>query len=300
MNVLNMVLLLGLLFSLSFGTLKADACLRFGSVPSEKLSTIEVEYQKWKEWIEKSSHLCVNVILSHSYEDVIKKLQNNELDVARLGPFSYVLAKQQADVEPVVVGVKKNGQSYYKSYLVSTPEVSETLGVTSRLVGEKGMKAFAEKLEPHKKKWVFTFTDVGSTSGYAVPFYYMLLSDIKPEEWFKKVAFVGSHDAAEMVVAHNIIPLAGTADKSYNKLIKKGVITPESNRVLWESDPIPDSPIVIKKTLPASIKKTLVSALLKMPTEYVPPYGNVVGYEQVDEAKYDIIEELYAFMNALK
>lgn len=300
MRVFKTMFLSALVLSMFFDAIKAENCLRFGVVPSEKLSTIENEYATWKAWVENNSDLCVDVLLSHSYEDTIKKLQNNELDIARLGPFSYVLAKQQADIEPVVVGVKKNGQSYYKSFLVGTPEISKTLNISTRLVGAKGMKTFAKKLEPYKNKWVFTFTDTGSTSGYAVPYYYMILADIEPEKWFKKIAFVGSHDAAELVVANNIIPLAGTADKSYHKLIRSGVITPESNRVLWESDPIPESPIVIKKTLPQSIKNMLITALLSMPESHVPSYGNVVGYEQVDAQKYDIIEELYAFMNALK
>lgn len=299
-SVVKMMLFLVLCVSISFTNLKAEDCLKFGAVPSEKLSAIEAEYHKWKEWIEKSSGLCVKIMLSPSYEDTINKLQNNELDIARLGPFAYILAKQQTDIEPIVVGIKKNGQSFYKSYLVGTPEVSNTLGIRSRLSGEKGMKQFAARLEPYKKKWVFTFTDTGSTSGYAVPNYYMLLAGIQPEEWFKKIAFVGSHDAAELVVANNIIPLAGTADKSYNKLIRSGAITAQSNKILWESDPIPDSPIVIKKSLSEKTKKALLFSLLNMPKEYVPSYGNIVGYEEVDEKKYHIIEELYAFMNALK
>jgi phosphonate transport system substrate-binding protein len=61
----------------------------------------------------------VKPFVATDYNGVIEALRSKKLDVAYLGPFSYVLANQVADVEAFAVAeTKKTGQSSYKSVIM--------------------------------------------------------------------------------------------------------------------------------------------------------------------------------------
>jgi phosphonate transport system substrate-binding protein len=273
-----------------------ERCLRYGVIPYSNISDIEKSYIKWQEYLSQKIKRCIEISFESSYGNVINKFSQNELDMAFVGPFSYVLIKQIIDVEPIVTGVTSDGFATYRSYLVVTPKVQKMLNIHKRLQGKSGMKILKQKLSLYKKKWMIAFTDEGSTSGYAIPSYYMKKVGIDFKEYFKKITFVGSHDAAQLVVYNDIIPMAFSAQMLYEKLLKNNKITKEQNRVIWQSDKIPKSPIIIRSSISNELKSTIKQALLDIPKEDIPKIAKEIKYVATNEKNYKIIEDVNKYL----
>ncbi len=273
-----------------------EGCLRYGIIPYTDVNRISQGYKEWESYLEKKINRCIDIKIENTYEGIIESFVHDKIDFAFVGPFSYILTKKMVAVEPIVIGLTSDKLATYRSLLVSTPQVAKELGIKSPLKGEKGMYKLKEKLLKHKKAWMLSFTDESSTSGYAVPNYYMKKTGLDPDDYFKKITFVGTHDAAQLVVAHNIIPMAFSAQMLYNQLLKDKLITKQSNIVLWESDDIPKAPIIIKKDIPEKLRKDIQKALLQLPEEKFPKFGKTVGYAKTNEAQYKIIEQINEYL----
>ena len=296
-NKIFLIFIASIFFS-SFSYGDTTKCLRYGVVPYVSVKLIQKSYVKWKEYLEQEIGECIDISYETTYGSIIKKFSKDQLDMAFVGAFSYVLAKKVSDVEPIVSGVTRSGYATYKSYMVTTPKVASQLAINTRLSGEEGMEVLKQKLQRYKKKWMVAFTDESSTSGYAVPNYYMKRISLNPSEYFKKITLVGTHDVAQLVVKNNIIPIAFGAEVFYENLLDKGDITLNTNKVIWESDAIPRAPIILKKELAKTdLKQRLQKTLVNMPKEFMPSsIGREIGYKITDEKNYKIIENIHEYL----
>lgn len=296
-NKIFLIFISSIFFS-SFSYGDTTKCLRYGVIPYVSVELIQKSYVKWKEYLEQEIGECIDISYESTYGSIIEKFSKDQLDMAFVGAFSYVLAKKVSDVEPIVSGVTRSGYATYKSYMVTTPKVASQLAINTRLSGEEGMEVLKQKLQRYKKKWMVAFTDESSTSGYAVPNYYMKRISLNPSEYFKKITLVGTHDAAQLVVKNNIIPIAFGAEVFYKNLLDKGDITLNTNKVIWESDAIPRAPIILKKELAKTdLKQRLQKALVNMPKEFMPSSrGREIGYKITDEKSYKIIENIHEYL----
>lgn len=285
-----------LLFLFSTFLWANEKCLQYGIIPYTNIKNIQQSYKPWKNYLEAKLNRCIDINIESDYNGIINSFAKNELDFAFVGPFSYILTKKQAAVEPIVINITSDGLATYRSLLIANDEVARTLKITIPLKGLAGMRILKRKLLKHKKKWMISFTDESSTSGYAVPNYYMKKTELDPDKYFKKTIFVGTHDAAQLVVAHNIIPMAFSAQMFYFDLLKNKKITKKTNIVIWESDDIPKSPIIVKKELPAELKKDLQDLLISIPKENFPKFGKTAGYTKTDENQYKIIEDINEYL----
>lgn len=271
-------------------------CLRYGVIPYVNNADIEKSYLDWKKYLESKLNRCIDIKLESSYGDIISSFSRQKLDFAFVGPFSYVLTKKSANVEPIVKAKTKDGGVVYRSLMVSSPKVAKELEIKEPLRGLEGMKILKEKLEKHKKEWIVAFTDESSTSGYAVPVYYMKKVFMPPFEYFKKVIFIGNHEAAQMVVKDKVVDISFSAEMFYRKMLEKNLINQEQNRLIWISEDIPKSPIIVNKNLQSSLKQDLQNALVTMPDEFIPKLNKEIGYVSTDEKEYKIIEEIYEYI----
>lgn len=269
-----------------------DKCLIMGLIPAEDPKAMLEQYTPMKDWMEKDMGTCIQIFTATDYTGVIEAMRAKKVDFAWFGPFSYVLANERANADAFAVGMDQKGNTTYRSYLVATPEAAEKIGVSNPMEGESGMRSLAEKLGNHKKQFTFAFTETASTSGYAVPRYYMMKAGIDPDKAFKKVGYVGTHDAAELVVKNKIIDIVADNDVTYPKLMEAGKISPETNVVIWKSDPLPGSPMAYRKDLPENIKEALKKSIARVPQNVVAGYGKIAGYRIVNDGDYNLVKEV--------
>jgi len=276
-----------------------DECLVMGLIPAEDPKAMVEQYTPMKNWMEKDMGMCIRIFTATDYTGVIEAMKAKKVDFAWFGPFSYVLAHERAGAEAFAVGMDAKGSTTYRSYLVATPEAAQKLGITNPLEGEAGMKILAEKLNNHKKSFTFSFTETASTSGFAVPRYYMMKAGIDPEKVFSKVGYTGTHDAAELVVKNKIIDIVADNDVTYPKMVESGKISPNTNIIIWRSDPLPGSPMALRSDLPESIKNKLKNSITRVPKDVVTGYGKITGYKIVSDKDYTLIKEVKKAIDSL-
>lgn len=251
--------------------------LRIALLPNEAPDKEINKHATMSQHLEKILGMKVKVQVGIDYTAVIEALRNDHVDVAYLGPFSYVLADiaTKGNVEPLVVGVrKKTGKSAYNSVIIARTDS-----------GIKDAKGFG-------KKHTLSFSDPASTSGFLVPSYRFAQLGIDPQKDFKQVIFAGGHVASLMAVNSGKVDGAGTNLPSLEKAITDGVVKKENIKVVWTSPDIPGSPLTVRKDLSWEIKYKLLKAFMGIPEGVVSYEGKMAAYEPAWDGQYDIIREI--------
>ncbi len=276
-----------------------DRCLVFGLLPAEDPRVMIDRFTPMKNFLEKEIGQCIELFAATDYAGIIEAMRVKKVDFAFFGPLSYVKASERANAVAFATGVDKHGKSGYHSYMVATPEVAKKLGITIPLEGQKGLEIIREKLNNHRRAFTFTFTDIASTSGFGVPRYYMHLVGIVPEKVFRRVGFVGSHDAAALVVHNNIIHMASVYDRAYHTLIDRGRITSDSVVIIWKSPRIPGEPFAYRGDLDPKTRDLLKKAIVRVPKD-LTGYADMVGHRLADDSEYNVIRDMNRVLAGLR
>lgn len=256
--------------------------LRVGAIPTEDSQKIREAYNPLVSYLEKKTGLKVELFVATDYSGVVEAMRSGKLDIAYFGPFSYVLAADKANAEAFAVEQLKGSGTSYRSIIVTNPE----LGINS-----------VEDLKGH----TFAFVDPASTSGNLIPRSFLKGKGINPEQDFKSVIYAGGHDAGELAVKNRKVDAAADSDYNYNKMKAAGLITDKDVKILFTSDPIPRSPWVWRKDLPAELKAKIKTAFLNMSQE--DPSGmaglgkGLEKYVETNDATYNVIREISKILN---
>ncbi|MBI2576113.1 phosphonate ABC transporter substrate-binding protein [Candidatus Woesearchaeota archaeon] len=250
--------------------------LRMGLIPADDAEEMLRSYEPVKEYLSESLGIPVEIKVTSDYTAAIEAMRGKHIDLAWFGPFSYIIAANVAGAEAIVVGVRRaDNKSDYRSIIVAR----EGSGITS-LKDLKG-KSFA-------------FVDPASTSGNLIPRKMLLENNIDPDKDFSRTFFAGTHNSVEYAIANKKVDAGADSDNSFERMVAAGEIDPKVNIIIFKSDPIPGSPIAVRKDLPAAFKKKIQDALIKMDEQTilkVDGWGNIAGYDKVSDSKYDIIRE---------
>lgn len=264
---------LALALSLSAAAQARDIIM--GLIPAENNEEMVAKFEPMRAYLEKKLGQKVKMFTATDYAGVIEGMKKKRVDIAWFGPLSYYLAEREAGAEAFAVGVNESGTSTYRSIFV--------------VPGDSPVKS----LKDLKGKSV-AFVDPASTSGGLMPTYLVKKeTGMMPEQFFGKFTYTGSHDAAELAVKNKTVDAAADNDITYPKMLAKGLITKESNRVLLESPDLPGSPLVYRGDLSADMKKKIQDAIVSAHKEIkVTGYGNIVRYDAVKPADYQMIRDM--------
>ena len=122
-----------------------------------------------------------------------------------------------------------------------------------------------------------------------------------PDKTFKKVGFSGTHDAAELMVKNKTVDMCADNDMTNPALVAAGKISPQTNIVIWESPPIPGSPVAYRKDLPEETKEALKKAITTVPQDAnkVTAFGNIAGWQIVSDKDYNLIKDVKKVIDQL-
>ena len=192
------------------------------------------------------------------YAGVIQGLVGGTLDMAWLGASSYAATYlQDADaVEPVLVKINLDGSYGYHS-----------IGFARKDSGITNLDDMEGK--------VFGFGDPNSTSGYLIPSIeiptYKDGITMETGEYFGEVKFTGGHEQTIVAVNNGDIDGGvtwadgqGAWEDGYNsgalrRAVDAGLVDMNDLVQIWKSKPIPEGPIVLRKSLPADVKAKMVA-----------------------------------------
>jgi len=250
--------------------------LKMGLIPADDAEEMLRAYEPVKEYLSTKLGIPVEIQVTSDYTAAIEAMRSKHIDMAWFGPFSYIIAANVAGAEAIVNGVRRmDNKSDYRSIIV--------------VRADSGIK----KLEDLKGK-SFAFVDPASTSGNLIPRKILIENGIDPDNDFSISYYAGTHNAVEYAVANGKVDAGADSDNSYNRMVKAGEIDPKINKVIYTSDPIQGSPIVVRGDLPEDFKKKIQDALVAMDEETINKvggWGDINRYQKVSDSDYDIIRE---------
>lgn len=261
------------LSAIAFTPAMAAQPLTIGLIPAEDSQAMIESSRQVLDSLQKQLGMEVKPFVATDYNGVIEALRSKKLDVAYLGPFSYVLASSVADVEAFAVAVtKKTGQSAYKSVIIARKDSG--IAKTADLKGR-----------------TFAFVDPTSASGHLFPKAGLLQAGYDPETFFGRVIFSGSHDASILAVANKKVDAAAVADRILASAIAKGQVRQDDLEIVWSSNPIPESPMVWRKDLDPALKAKIAQALANVKDLPWGDQGVLNGFQPTNDAAYNVVRD---------
>ena len=258
---------------------RANGVLTVGLIPSEDSRAMIANSQAMMDMLSKALGMPVKPFVAADYNGVIEALRSKRLDVAYLGPFSYVLGTTVADIEAFAVAeTKKAGRTFYHSLVVARKD--------------SGIKTVADL-----KGKTFAFVDPSSTSGHLFPKAGLMKAGFNADKDFGRVIFSGSHDSNAVAVQNGKVDAVAIADRILDAAINKGLAKREDLVVVWKSDPIPESPTVWRKDLDADLKKRVQAAFLQVKDIPWSDQGELNGFHPTNDAAYNVIRDTAKALN---
>ena len=246
--------------------------LSIGLIPSEDPRVMSTEYRPLIDYLANALGMEVRPFAATDYNGVIEALRSKKLDLAMLGPFSYVLATTVADVEAFAVPeTGKAGVSYHAVIIARK---------------DRGFRTLADL-----KGRNFAFVDPSSTSGHLFPKAALVKLGHDPDTFFGRVIFSGGHDASVLSVQNGKVDAAAIADALLEAAYARGVVRRDDMQVLWTSEPIPTVPYVMRRDLPEDLRKRIRAAFLAIHDLPVGSHATIVRVAPIDDSAYDGVRE---------
>ena len=256
--------------------------LRFGLIPTESGTQITDRWQPLFDHIERCLNIKVRAYTASDYAGIIEAMRFKKIEAAYFGPKSYTDAHLRANGWAIAREQKIDGSTGYYGVII-----------TKKGSGLKTIKDIKGK--------TYAFNDPNSTSGYLVPMTYFLKeAKIIPEEYFSRVIFSGSHEASIMAVKMGKVDAASTNDLDLARQIEAGRISKDDFNIVWKSDIIPGSPLVVRGDLSYGFVMKLKKAILT----FNDPEGlrklQLKGFVETKDSDYNCIREMKRVKEALR
>ena len=253
--------------------------LRIGFIPAEDSRAMVRQSQDILDIVAKATGMKIETFVGSDYNGTVEALRNGHVDVALLGPFSYVLATTQAPVEAFAVTViARTMQPSYRSIIIARTDSP------------------VKSMETTKGN-TFAFVDPGSTSGYMVPAAAFKKAGITPEKDFKQVMYSGGHDATIVAVGEGKVHAGAVADRIYERGCAKGLTDCTKIKVVWESDQIWNDPVLYRTTLSEDMKKKIREAFYGVKNLPFGEMGTVARFDPITDKDYDALREIAKTLN---
>ncbi|MDH3741526.1 MAG: phosphate/phosphite/phosphonate ABC transporter substrate-binding protein [Hyphomicrobiales bacterium] len=278
------------LFALASSPASAAECenpdeLTFAIIPTEETVAELQLYKPITDRMAKLTGKKIQFFMPTSYASVVEGLLSKFIDVAVLGPYSYVIANSKdKEIEVFATYAKRPGHLQ-----------EEGPGYKAALVTKKGSDFTSIDA---LKGTVLGLVDPGSTSGNLFPrvvFSKNVGGDL--DKYFKKVVYTGSHELSTVAVAKGKVDAAFVATHRFDNVVNKGEVKLEDFNVLWSSPPIPQDPFVYRSPLCQDVKDNIKATFLglSMDNEGEKKFlDNVKSnrFVEMSSADYDVIRAL--------
>ncbi len=232
----------GLALSLSIATTHPAETLRVSAIPDEAPTELIRKFKPLGEYLEQQLGMPVKFTPVSDYAAVVESLASDRLDLAWLGGFTFVQTRlKTGDAIPLVQ--REQDEQFTSKFITADPEVKS-------LADLKGK--------------TFAFGSVSSTSGSLMPRYFMLKDGIEPEQYFKRIAYSGAHDATAAWVE------AGKADAGvlnasvWDKLVAAGKVDTAKVRVISTTPPYYDYNWTVRGNLDPALVEKIKAAFLAL------------------------------------
>jgi len=217
--------------------------INLGLISTETSSNLKAAWQPLIDDLSKTLGMQVKPFFASDYAGIIEGMRFNKVQIAWFGNQSAMEAVDRANGEIFASVIDKDGNPGYWSLLIVNKD--------------SNLKTLDDVLK-RGKELSYGAGDPNSTSGTAVPGYYLWAAHhVEPKTLFKAVR-ISNHETNLLSVLNKQVDVAVNNTENMERYrINTGKNAYDQVRVLWKSPLIPADPMVYRKDLPADLKNKI-------------------------------------------
>ena len=259
---------------------KSELRVAVGAMISPKETLIY--YHQLLDYLGQALGVRVDFVQRKTYEEINRLFETGEVDLGLIcsGPYA-------------------SGGARYGMELIAAPLVRGRAGYQAYLIVNSGSPY--SSLEDLRGK-VFAFTDPDSNTGHLVPLYWLFQRGQTPESFFDENLFTYSHDNSILAVSRNLVDGAAVDGLiwEYYRAVRSALTS--RTKVILKSEYFGMPPVVVRDSLPGSMKEKLAAAILNM---HLSPAGRAMldrlmidRFVTVEDGDYSSIRRMKAALDA--
>lgn len=219
--------------------------IKCGLLPGESRPVVERRNEPLRRYLESRLGQPVELVVGKNYVATSEALRRGHLDIAYLGPVTYILQSRHAALEPFAR--PSHGGSVGPTFraAIIVPAFSTVRGLRELRGSEVAMG------------------DLVSTSGSWVPRYMLLQAGLNQERSYTR-RHLGAHDAVADAVASGMVAAGGISLPVLERLIAEGRLDGSSIRILAESAPIPEYMWTFREGLSEEFRQSMRQAFIDL------------------------------------
>jgi phosphonate transport system substrate-binding protein len=238
-------------------------------------------YQSLQEYLSERLQRPVELVQRANYMEINDLIEAGDVDVAFVCTGAYIQGVKDFGME-ILAAPEINGDTVYHSWLI-VPSNSPYQSIVD-LEGK-----------------TFAFTDPLSYTGRIYPTYLVQQLGKQPEDYFEKIFYTYSHDAAIHAVADGLADGAAIDNLIYLYLLEREPEIQEKVRIIHRSYPFGIPPIVTSPAIRPQLKAEVIEILLNMHQDDEGLEAlRILGIDRfvlIDEEAYTSVFELEANVN---
>lgn len=216
--------------------------VRFSVLSTETAASMQEYWRPILADMTRQTGLKITPYFSSNYTLLVEAMRFGKTDAGWFSNLSGLSAVRQAGGEVFARTFSPGGDEGYRSVLIVPAKSTLTL----------------DKVLACKKTLSFGLGDVLSTSGTLAPMTYLFAPrNIDPAACFKRVRSGASHQTNLYAVANGQLDVATNNTTSLLMNRQNGRHEADAVRVIWESPPLPEDPIIWRKGLDPAVKEKL-------------------------------------------
>ena len=231
-------LILFFLFYLSIA--HANETLTLSIHPYKSASDLHKAFEPLAQYLSRVTHTNIQLHVAKDYQSHIDLIGRNKVDIAYMGPASYLRLVKIYGKKRLLARLAINGEPTFKGMIIVPTKSNIT---TLQMLADTR----------------FAFGSAASTMSHLVPRYMLLEAGI-PVTKLKKHAFLGNHANVALGVLSGNYDAGAVKEAIFFKYQSQGL------RVLAETPPLSEHLFVVNDNLNSNLVKKLKNALLKLHT----------------------------------
>lgn len=217
--------------------------IRCALLPGESAAVVAARNEPLRAYLQRCLGMPVELTIGNTYVATGEALRRGEVDLAYLGPVTYILQSRCADLEPFARPTHGGsvGPTFRAAIIVPSESAVTELG---QLRGRE-----------------IAMGDMASTSASWVPRHMLLEAGLAAERNYVR-RFLGAHDAVADAVAQRSVSAGALSLTVLRRLLAEGRVDGERIRILAESPPIPEYMWTFRAGLPEALREALRRAFV--------------------------------------
>lgn len=241
----------------------------------------EAAWDPFFSWLADELDVDYSLQATSDWAGISVALRNDQLDLAWMGPFGFVLAGCDSGAEAIATALY-DGEPIYHAIVIGDPDLE------------------IEQWPEDAEGLSISFTDSGSTSGWLIPHHWFAEQGIDPRSYFEYTE--GATHAANVTAAANgTIDLATDFDRNLRAMIDEGIVEEGDVQIVWTSDPLPNDAIAVRNGFPEEQAEQIADILAAMTPEQAADVlpEHYTGFVPAEDDTYQPIFDAAVSMDVL-